>query len=360
MAGDSARKRRIRAERFVRNFQENGIQALLENPGNVRDLLSLTREALVAKIDLNRLHLVRSTFITKGYRRRAADVVLVAPFREGSPDRRLMITILIEHQSEPDPLMPLRMVDYVTQIYRFQERRWKRRHRGSIVGFRLLPVLPVVFHTGTRPWKRPGTVPDLIRSGDLFRRVTPVMECLFVNLPAISADVLDECGGFFGQVLQAVQARRARPFAFQRVLDRTLAHLRSMPPAERVRGEELLSYLHALVYHEREECEKQPLLDRIEAAAWKPEHRQELNQMGKTIAEALRDEGRAAGRDEGRAEGHVIGLRTTLLRQLTRRFGEVPASLASIIEGTHDLERLAGWLDQVVTAERLEDVGIGD
>ena len=94
--------------------------------------------------------------------------------------------------------------------------------------------------------------------------------------------------------------------------------------------------------------------------------------MGKTIAEALRDEGRAEGRVEGRAkgreegrakgheEGRVTEARSTLLRQLTRRFGEVPADLASIIESTHDLERLAGWLDQVVTAERLEDVGIGN
>ena len=95
MAGDPARNNRKRTERFVRNFQENGIQALLEHPGNVRDLLSLTGEALVAEIDLHRMHLVRSTFITRDYRRRAADVVLVAPFREGHPDRRLIITVLL-------------------------------------------------------------------------------------------------------------------------------------------------------------------------------------------------------------------------------------------------------------------------
>ena len=172
------------------------------------------------------MHLVRGTFITRDYRRRATDVVLVAPFRGESPERRLMITILIEHQSEPDLLMPLRMVDYVVQ----------------------------------------------------------------------------------------------------------------------------LSYLYAFVYHEREECEKQPLLDRIEAAAWSVDHRQELNQMGKTIAEALRD--------EGRAEGHVKGLRATLRRQLTRRFGEIPADLVAIIESTADLEQLMAWLDRFATAERLEDVGI--
>ena len=168
MAGDPNRHRRTRTEGLVRNFQENGIQWLLENPGNVRDLLGLTGEALVAEIDLDRMHLVRSTFINRDYSRRASDVVLVAPVRAGRPERRLMITILIEHQSEPDAMMPLRMVDYVTRIYRYQERRWKNRHGGSIAGFRLLPVLPVVFHTGTRPWKRLGTLPDRSRAGSGF------------------------------------------------------------------------------------------------------------------------------------------------------------------------------------------------
>ena len=123
-----------------------------------------------------------------------------------------------------------------------------------------------------------------------------------------------------------------------------------MPPEERVRGEELLSYLYAFVYHEREECEKQPLLDRIEAAAWKPEHQRELNQMGKTIAEALRD--------EGRAEERVESARSTLLRQLRRKFKDVPQDVTERIEGTSDLEQLTVWLDRFATAERLEDVGI--
>ena len=129
-------------------------------------------------------------------------------------------------------------------------------------------------------------------------------------------------------------------------MDRVIVTLLSMPPEERARGEELLSYLYAFVYHEREECEKQPLLNQIEAAAWKPEHQRELNQMGKTIAEALRDEGR------------VSEARATLQRLLTRRFGQIPSDLVAIIEGTSDLEKLTVWLDRFATAERLEDVGI--
>jgi hypothetical protein len=50
----------------------------------------------------------------------------------------LMIYILIEHQSEPDRLMPLRTVDYVVQIYKYQVREWSKNHR-SLARIRLYP-----------------------------------------------------------------------------------------------------------------------------------------------------------------------------------------------------------------------------
>jgi hypothetical protein len=135
------------------------------------------------------------------------------------------------------------------------------------------------------------------------------------------------------------------------LVDRAIRKILSMPPEERTRAEELLSTLYALVYHEREECERHPLLDRIEAATWKPEHRQELNRIGRTIAEALRE--------EGRAEERVDSARSTLLRQFRRKFGDISQDVAERIEGTTDLERLTTWLDQIVTVETLEEMGIG-
>jgi hypothetical protein len=48
-----------------------------------------------------------------------------------------------------------------------------------------------------------------------------------------------------------------------------------------------------------------------------------------------------------------------LIRQLKRRFGKVPDEVTTTIRGTVDLEQLAEWLDQVVTAETLDDIGIG-
>ena len=69
--------------------------------------------------------------------------------------------------------------------------------------------------------------------------------------------------------------------------------------------------------------------------------------MGRTIADELKDEGR------------LETARETLARLLRRRFGEVPEETVAVIFATADLERLNGWLDLVVTAETIEEVGIG-
>ena len=108
-----------RVLQIVRQFWENAIKLLLENPKNVRDLLALAGADVVKRIDLRRVELIRTTFVERDYRHVESDVVLVAPLRRRKGERtakRLLIYILIEHQSEPDRLMPLRSVDYVVQI----------------------------------------------------------------------------------------------------------------------------------------------------------------------------------------------------------------------------------------------------
>jgi hypothetical protein len=59
----------------------------------------------------------------------------------------LWLYLLIEHQSEPDYLMPLRLADYELRIFKQQVREWEKTHpkREKV---RLQPVLPVVLYMG--------------------------------------------------------------------------------------------------------------------------------------------------------------------------------------------------------------------
>jgi hypothetical protein len=339
----------LKLQQIVRQFSENGLKLLLENPLNVVDLLGLSVPDIIEMIDPAQLKTVQTTFVQSDYRHVESDVVLVAPLRRARTKRllrRLLIYILIEHQSEPDRLMPLRALDYVVQIFRYQVREWSKTHR-SFSRIRFDPVLPVVFYTGTRRWDSPGRLIDLVDLGDRFESMTPAFEPLFINLPEISPETLEAQGGYFGSVLRLVQQRKARPGEFQELLDQVVQHLETMPEAERLRWLELLSYIMALVYHAREPSERPRLQKTIESSVRTDVHRQEIFEMRRTIADELEE------------KGAIKKSRETLLRQLKRRFGNVPAAVSATIRATHDPEQLDEWLDQVVTVKTLDDIGIG-
>ncbi len=337
-----------RVLQIVRQFWENAIKLLLENPQNVRDLLTLAGADVVKRIDLRRVELVRTTFVERDYRHVESDIVLVAPLRRRRGKRtarRVLIYILVEHQSEPDRLMPLRSLDYVVQIFKYQVREWSKTH-GSSARIRLYPVLPVVFYTGTRRWDSVGRLVDLVEMGAAFDSATPAMTPLFINLPVLSAEALEAKGGFFGWVLRLIQQRKSRPREFQRLLNRVVQHLETMSGGERLRWLELLSYIMALVYHVREPSEWPSLQNAIEASVQTDEHRQEVFEMRRTIADELKE------------EGAIRKSQQTLIRQLKRRFGDVPDELTSTIRATGDVEQLDAWLDRFATAQTLDEVGI--
>jgi len=338
---------------MVRRFPENGIKLLLENRRNVRDLFLLTEEEIVSLIDFLHLKFVRGTFVGRDYRQVESDLVLTAPYRPEGVPRRLWLYLLLEHQSEPDALMPLRLLEYVVQIFKMQQREWLKQHR-SVAGLRFQPVLPLVLYTGTERWESLGDLVDLIELGERFRKITPTMKPLFVNLPALPPERLESQGGSFGQVLRAVRGRKLPVAEFGGLLEQVTAKLEDMPAAERMRRQELLSYLHALVYHERETAEQPALLERIEAAAGTDQFRRELMAMGQTGSEFHR----AEGRKEGEKRGEIRARREALLEFLQGRFGEVPAPVNAKVKGTRDIEQLKTWSQRAATAETLADVGI--
>jgi len=57
-------------------------------------------------------------------------------------------------------------------------------------------------------------------------------------------------------------------------------------------------------------------------------------------------------------EGRIEKSQQTLIRLRQRRFGDVPDELSSTIRATNDLEQLDEWLDQAVTAEAPDELGI--
>ncbi|WP_437480767.1 DUF4351 domain-containing protein [Sorangium sp. So ce1014] len=88
------------------------------------------------------------------------------------------------------------------------------------------------------------------------------------------------------------------------------------------------------------------LLQRLLAAAG-PEAKEEIV----TIADYLREQGRLAGERGGRLEGQ----RSTLLKLLRLRFGELPEPIVVRVRAV-DARQIESWTERVLTAPTVDDV----
>jgi hypothetical protein len=183
--------------------------------------------------------------------------------------------------------------------------------------------------------------------------VLPDLEPLHVNLPGVAAATL-EASGPLGWVLELIQQRRARPEAFRALVVRVVQRLEAMPARERQRWLELLSYIQALVYHDREVPERERLREVIVASVRTDERRREVETMTQSIAEALREE----GRQQGLQQGVLSGAREVLLDLLRSKFGRVPRAVEKAIRTTDDLGQLHAWVVRAGMASTLEEAGI--
>ncbi|HVC95982.1 MAG TPA: Rpn family recombination-promoting nuclease/putative transposase, partial [Pirellulales bacterium] len=337
-----------RIEQIVRHFRENGLKLLLENPANARELLGLTATRLLDRMDFARMRVDPTTYIAADYRHIASDLVLNVPFRTGRGRESITVYVLIEHQSEPDSLMGLRVLDYVVQIYKRQVRDQLARD-PSRKRVQLEPVLPLVLYTGTVSWPQLPRLVELVQQGDEFGDLIPQIGPLFLNLPEVPSDQLAQSGPL-GCVLELIQHRKARPEEFRILVARAVQRLEDLPARERNRWLELLSYIRAMVYHDREDSERDGLRELILKSVSTDARRREVETMFRTGAETLRE--------EGREEGAIAALQQALVNLLRGKFGRLPRATERAIRATQDPGQLDAWLVRAGQATSLSEIEI--
>jgi len=105
-----------------------------------------------------------------------------------------------------------------------------------------------------------------------------------------------------------------------------------------------------MVYHERSDSEQNKLQEVMENSVQDEATRQEVVKMRKTGAEVLME--------RGAQQAGLLTRQQTLVRLLRRRFGSVPSAVVSVVEATDDVDQLDDWLDRLVTAQTLDELGI--
>lgn len=291
--------------------------------GLLRDFLKLFFPEAAARLDFETLHFVdKEVFanVPEG-KAREADVVARLETRDGGPE---LVLVHVEVQAEPKSDFPRRMFEYYALL---------RLHYG-------LPVFPIALYLRRGPRSRLAEYREALFGQELllFRYHSVAL----ARLPA------EEYVGTspLGAALSALMSREDNR-------DRARLRISMLERVVRSELDEALKYLLVNVIETYFELSGEDA-ERYRRLLARKEYRA-VQELELTWADKLVEK----GRKEGREAGVVEGLRRTLLRQLTAKFGELDHKVTERVRSMSEVD-LESVLDRVVTSATLDGLDLGD
>jgi hypothetical protein len=326
----------------LRDLADRVIRESLLDADNLRAFLEVAVPDLAAGFDCSRRRLLERGFPLEDWRRREADLPFEIPYRVGDTEVWALVCVLLEHQSDTDPLIPLRLLLFAVMYWDRQWHQWEQLAPPR-PAFRLNPVLPIVLYTGPRPWGSNRTLRDLLGEPAVFHAFAPDWQPLFWNLSEQTPQQLLQTGREWLQALAVVRAQDEAGDVFATVFTEAVQRLSVVYGRNHVRWYDLMRLVFTYAAWKRPAEERQRLFAAVADTQEDLTRREEVEQMEKKIGATLAD---------------LVRLRTRrdVLRELLEeRFGTLPEGILQRIESCEEVSRLQAAARQVLRLEKLDD-----
>jgi hypothetical protein len=327
----------------IREFADRGAIWLLESAANLRDFVGILAADLAGRLDFGRLERINRSFVPDDLRKQETDLLHRVPYLDGTGE--VWVYLLVEHQSRPDPLMGVRLLGYMAQIWQAQVRHWEDQ-RTPPRERRLYPVIPVVFYTGRRPWRWPlgaDALMDVPAGGERF---VPRHDTLFLDLARTQPEQLT--GSAVAAALRVLQAADLSALALLRAVREAVGYLEALPAEAQAEWRRAVWFIYQVIVNRREPEEYAELAEPVDEVV-RRRGDEEVGKVAQTIVEAWKA--------EGKAEGRLEALREMALYQLQARFGELEPGVVQRIGGMTERE-LTECGRRIVKAQSLADIGL--
>ncbi|MEJ1961552.1 MAG: Rpn family recombination-promoting nuclease/putative transposase [Gammaproteobacteria bacterium] len=307
---------------------DHSYKLLFSHPQMVRDLLEgFVREDWLAQLDYSSLEKVNGSYVTGDLRARTSDMV----WRVRWGADWIYIYLLIEFQSKVERYMAVRIAAYVTLLYQDLIKAKQVQSDG-----RLPPVLPVVLYNGQKRWNAALQLSELIQSGPhALEAYAPRMRYLLVDERRYRHSAQAPLRNLVAALFRLESSQTTTEL--QSVLRSVIEWMRSPEQASLKRA--FSTWLKKVIL---------PRLSHNEAA-----NVTEFEEMQVMLSETIK-RWKAEYRSEGLKEGRRRCDERLVLRQIHKRFGEVPHWAAVRVQSAQ-LEQLESWLEKLLDGASIDD-----
>ena len=199
--------RQTTKEENSHNRYDKAYKTLLRNPEVFCQFMrSLVKEELAQNLQPDQLQAVDKSFISSDNKQTDSDLIYKVAL---TPEQEAYFYILMELQSSVDDKMPLRMLEYVTQLYRVSADDKSLKTTSK----KLPAIFPIVFYNGDKTWKVPTQVAQMIEGGHVPAQYIPQMEYLLIDLSQFADTDLEQMDGLVAAITYAENHGKSAEFA---------------------------------------------------------------------------------------------------------------------------------------------------
>ncbi|MBF0435732.1 MAG: Rpn family recombination-promoting nuclease/putative transposase [Magnetococcales bacterium] len=327
------------------NAHDLGYTKLFSHARMIQDLLvGFVQEDWVTGLDFSTLEKVNTLYVTDDFRKRIDD--LVWKIRWQGTERWLFIYAILEPQSTVDDIMAIRNTLYAMLLYQDL-----RQSSKILKGQKFPPIVPIVLYNGSSQWTASLDVADLIEeSPPGLEAYRPHMRYLLVDEHRCLESDLKSMHNVVAALFRLEKSRRIEDV--RQVIHELGTWLRDPEQQELRRA--FANWLTRILL---------PRLSKHYCAV--PESIPEMNDLGEVhtmLAETAErwtkewlQEGLQEGLQKGLQKGRQEEAATMLLRQMRRKFIQVPDEITEKVKSAN-LELIELWGDNFVFADSLDDV----
>ena len=360
-----------------RKFADHALREILHDPRNLEDLVYATVPELLGTLDFTRAEYLEREGQDARRTEREADVICKVDLHHGTG--AVLCYILVEHQSDPLKDMPLRVLEYATQVLR------QAYDQRELSDKRPLGILPIVFHTGHTLWTPPQQLGAMLDNPP--KGMCPHWPIHYFHLEQQDPKALLRADRPFLNALAIIRVERSGELDLLKSTMAQLVHrIDSLTRHEASRFRQLMLFVAEWIEARLPKISHGPLIEASYAMiryndpeafktmnnklglSWEEETiiaRQRGREEGIAIGEAKGEargeargeaKGEARGEARGEAKGQQEAMQTILLSQLQTKFGAIPQDLIDRVKSCRDNKVLQDALTRLLVVDTLADL----
>ena len=274
---------------------DTSYKALFSCPELVRDLLrGYVPGKWLEKADYSTLKKINASYVARSDKQRHDDMV----WRIDVGGQWLWVYLLVEFQSEPDPWMAVRIMQYVSLL---AEQLIREGVQNGLPTGRLPPILPIVLYNGRPAWRAPLDMADCFDAPpDGLEPYRPALRYLLLDERRLQQHPQEEVRNFAEAVFRMEGSRTLQDAI---AVARTLDGLLRAPELREVRRV-FSQWIKALLLRRATD----PMIEEIGAIKDVFEEMKMLTQDRETWFDDAIEKGFLQGLEKGQEEGWGRGL----------------------------------------------------